>query len=140
MRIADVDYPPWRHRGKTVVCIDVLRAVDPDWGCIDKATNSLDQIIDIGEVAHHLAIIVDVDRLTIQHCLGEFEQGHVGPAPRTINREKAKHRHRQAVEMRIAVRHRLGRFLGRGVEGHLMVRLHPFAIRHFRIGAIGRRR
>ena len=40
--------------------------------------------------------------------------------------------------MRIAVRHRFGRFLGRGIEGHLGVGLVRLAIGHFGIGTIGR--
>ena len=47
-----------------------------------------DDIVDISEIALHLAVVEDLDRLARQYGLGEQPRGHVGASPRAIDREK----------------------------------------------------
>ncbi|MPL96396.1 hypothetical protein SDC9_42574 [bioreactor metagenome] len=135
--IADVDDAPRRHRREAVALgHDAIRG--PHRHRVDQQADRLDQIGDIGEVALHVAVIVDIDRPAFEDRLGELEQRHVRPAPGTVDGEEAEHGDRQAEEMGIGMRHRLGRLLRRGIEGHLVIGLHHLAIGHLGVRAIGR--
>ncbi len=58
-----------------------------------------------GEVALHLAVIEDVDRAALDHIAGESPVGHVGPAPRAIDREEAQADLLHLVEPRVGFAH-----------------------------------
>ena len=106
---------------------------------VDQQPDPPHQVADIGEVAPHVAVIVDVDRAAFQDRPGELEIGHVGPAPGPVDGEEAEQRDGEAVDMRPGMGHRLVRLLGRGIERHLGVDLVGLGIGHLGVGAVDRR-
>ena len=58
-----------------------------------------DDVVDVGEVALHLAVVEDIDRPAFEDRAGEQEGGHVGPAPGSVNGEETKAGGRQPIEM-----------------------------------------
>src|SRR3569623_1828296 len=107
---------------------------------IARAHHAFDDVVDVGEVALVLAVVVDVDGLAFEDVLGELEQRHVGPAPRTVHGEEAQSRGGQAVEMAVGVRHQLVRFLGGGVEAHGVVDVVMHREGHISVRAVHRAR
>ena len=75
-----------------------------------------------------------------QDRLGEQEQGHVRPAPGTVDREEAQSGGRQAEEMAVGVGHQFVGLLGGGVERHRMVDVVVHRKRHPGVGAVDRTR
>jgi hypothetical protein len=69
---------------------------------VQHTHDAVDDVVDIGEVAGHLALAIDLDRLALQHLLGEAVIGHVRPAPRAIDGEEPQARLREAVELGVA--------------------------------------
>ncbi len=88
----------------------------------------------VGEVAGQIAVVVHVDRLSLQDSPGEFEHGHVDAAPRTVDGEEAQSGRGEMVKVSVAVRHQLVALLGRGVQADRLVyrivrgERHPFRI------------
>ena len=61
----------------------------PDWlpldrRRIDQAHDALHEVIDIGEVALHSALTVNLDRFVGQNRTNEFVERHVGPSPGAV--------------------------------------------------------
>ncbi len=88
---------------------------------IENPDHALHDIVDIGEVAPHLAVVEHVDRLAREDRLGEEEQRHVGPPPGSIDGEEPQPGARESVKVRVGMRHELIGFLGRRVERDRMV-------------------
>jgi hypothetical protein len=84
---------------------------------IDGCNQSVHDVVHIGEVALHAALAIDVDRLALEHGLGELEERHVGAAPGAIDGEEPKACGRNAEQVGIGVRHGLIGELAGGVEG-----------------------
>ena len=59
-------------------------------GALHHADDSLENVIDIGEVAAAVAVVVDLDGFALQEFVGETEIGHVWTACRTIDGEEAQ--------------------------------------------------
>src|SRR3569832_443895 len=59
-------------------------------GCIDDPHQRIDDIVDVGEITAQLAAAEHRNRLALQNGLREQPIGHVGPSPRTIDREETK--------------------------------------------------
>ncbi|KAF5276624.1 hypothetical protein FQA39_LY18562 [Lamprigera yunnana] len=110
--VADVEDAVRRRAGAGVGVLGVVAAIGRG-GLGQHAQHAFGDVVDIGEVAHHLAVAVHVNRLARQHGLGELEQRHIRPAPRPIDGKKAQPGGGQLVEVRIGVRHQLVGFLGR---------------------------
>ena len=49
---------------------------------VDHAEHGFDDVVDIGEVAFHVAVVVEVDGVAVEDGAGEGEQRHVGAGPR----------------------------------------------------------
>jgi hypothetical protein len=79
---------------------------------IQHAHHALDDVIDVGEVAPHPAVIEDADRLAGKDRLGEERHRHVRAPPRPIDREETQACGRQTEQMAVRVRHQLVRALG----------------------------
>ena len=90
-------------------------------GALHHAHDTFYDVIDIGEVATAVAVVVDLDGVALEELVGEAEIGHVGTAGRTINGEEAKAGRGDVVEFTVAVGHELVGLLGGGVEGHGVV-------------------
>ena len=88
---------------------------------IERAHHPLDDVVYIGEVAPHAAVVEDVDRTALEHRPRKQKQRHVGPPPRAIHGEKAQAGRRQAVQMAVRVRHQLVGLLGRRVHAHRVI-------------------
>src|SRR5262249_35838709 len=61
---------------------------------IDHTNHGFHDIVDIGEIALHVAIVEQPDWLIGQNRLYKDPHSHVRPPPRPVNREKPKSRHR----------------------------------------------
>ena len=102
--------------------------------------DSLDHIVDIGEVAAHASALEQADRLSGEDRLGEQPEGHVGAAPRPVGGKEAKPGRRQAEDVRIGVRHQFVGLLGGRIEAQGVVDIVGGAERQPRIGAVDRGR
>lgn len=100
--------------------------------------NPLDDVVDVGEIPPHLAMVEDLDRNTFQDCLGEEVVGHVRSPPGSVNREEAQPGHRQAIEMAITVGQQFIGLLSSGIERHGMVDIIVHRKRKFTIRTINR--
>ena len=72
---------------------------------IDRPDDTLNDVVDIGEVANHPALVEDRNGNALQNSLGELEQRHVRTAPRAVDGEKPQTGARQPVEVRVGMRH-----------------------------------
>jgi len=66
-------------------------------------------------------MVKDLDRLVLQHGIGEKPIGHVRSAPWAVDGEEAQADRLESVEMRVAMRHQLVGLLGGGIEADGMV-------------------
>ena len=107
---------------------------------IQKAGNSVDNVIHIGEVAHEIALIIDIDGISGENHFGEFIIGHIRAAPGTINGKKAEARAGNAKEVRVGMRHHFIRFFAGGIEADGMVGVVRSAKGHGLIETINGRR
>ena len=71
---------------------------------VETGDDAGNDIVDIGEVAPHLAMIEQGQRLAGEQRLGENPHRHVRPAPRPVNREEAQAGARQPVNVGIGLR------------------------------------
>src|SRR5258707_257327 len=85
-------------------------------GVSHDSDDSLDDIVDIGEIAHHFAAVEHRYRPSGEDSLGELEQRHVRATPGTIDGEEPQSGARQPVKVSVAVRHQFVRLLGRRVQ------------------------
>src|SRR5680860_1511339 len=92
-------------------------------GTVQGADHAFHDVAYVGEVPFHLPIIEDIDGLTGEDGLREQEQGHVRPAPRSVDREEAQAGSGQLIEVTVGVGHELIGLLGGRVEAERM--LHP---------------
>ena len=62
----------------------------PVWCALHDANNAFYNIVDVGKVAHTVAIVENLNGLTLHQLVGKAEIGHVWTACRTIDGEEAK--------------------------------------------------
>ena len=55
---------------------------------IEGSDDAFDDVVDLGEVASMMPVVVHVYRFARENAAGKFEQRHVGSAPWTVHREK----------------------------------------------------
>ena len=139
--IADVVDAPGREARRRIG----RRAVPAGIGLrrtIDQPHDGLGHVVDIGEVALHVAVVEQADRLALQNRLREQPHRHVGPAPRPVHSEETQAGRRNAKQVRISVRHQLVRLLGRAVKAERMIDVLAGAERRHAVAAVdrGRRR
>ena len=127
-----------------VLAAVVAEVVDPvDAGrrrVVEAAEDPVDDVVDVGEVAAHLAAVVDRDRPALEDLLGEHVGGHVRPPPRAVDGEEAQPRQPQAIHPGVGVADHLHRLLGRAVEGNGAVGPVFQRERQLVVGAVNRRR
>ena len=95
-----------------------------------------DDVVDVGEIATHPAVVEHVDRFAPQDPLGEDPHRHVGSAPRAIDGEEPQPRRRQSVQVAVRVGHQLVGLLRRRVQRQRMVDAVRFGKRHLRPAAV----
>lgn len=105
----------------------------------EHVLDARDDVVDIGEVAVHIAVIVDLDGLTLADLVGELEVRHIRATERPVNREEAQPRRWNAVEMAVGVRHELIRLLRRRIEADWMVDIVRRRERRLLLVAVDRR-
>ena len=105
---------------------------------VQRADHAFDDVIDIGEAALVFAVVEHLDRLAGQDRAGEQEQRHVRPAPGPVHGEKPQSGAGNAVQVGVAVRHRLVGLLAGRVQGQWVVGALVFGERHRGVGAVHR--
>ena len=90
-------------------------AHDPD--------DAFHDVINIGEIASAVAVVVDLDGLTFQQFVRESEISHVGASCRTVDGEEAEARGRDIVKLGIAMGKELVALLGSRIQAHRII--HP---------------
>jgi hypothetical protein len=96
----------------------LVRNVESGCGAVQSADDAFDDIVDVGEVALHVAVVEDVDRPAFEDRLGEQEQRHVGPAPRAVDGEEEQARARDAEQVTVGVREEFVRLFAGRVQTH----------------------
>lgn len=105
---------------------------------IDDGDDAFHDVVDVGKVPPHAAVVEDLDRFATQNFGSELEKRHVRAAPGSIDRKKAKPGALKAIQVGVAVGHQLVRFLGRRVQGHRVIDVVAFGERELGIGAVHR--
>ena len=78
-------------------------------------------IIDVGKVAVHIAVVINLNGLPISDLIGKLKVGHIRAAIRPIDGEEAQARRRNPIEMAVGIGHEFVRFLRRRIEADGMV-------------------
>src|SRR3546814_15748118 len=102
MTVADVQYALASH-GRRIV---------------ERAEHAINDVVDIGEVARHAALPVNLDRFPGQDLSREAEISHVRAAPRTVDGEEAKAGLRKAIQICVSRAPQFALAVGRRIEGH----------------------
>lgn len=105
---------------------------------VHDASDALDDVVDVGEVAAAVAHVEDLDGVAAAQLLGEAEVGHVGPAHGTVHGEEAQAGRRDGVELGVGGGHELVGLLGGGVERHRRVHAVLLGERHLLVAAVDR--
>ncbi len=137
--VADVVHAPGCGARRGVGARRVERRVRRR-GPVEHADRAVDDVVDVREVARHVATVEDLDRPALDDRVREQHRAHVRSSPRPVDREIAQAGRRQAEEMAVAVRHQLVRLLRRGVEADRMVDRIAFGERQLAVAAVHRRR
>src|SRR6266849_3066219 len=90
---------------------------------IQEARYYTGNVIDIGEVAAHLAMVKKPDRPAFNDRPGKQENCHIGPSPWPVDGEEPQAGDRKPVEVAVAMSHQLVGLFGRGVETNGMIGL-----------------
>ena len=105
-------------------------------GALHHADDAFHDVIDIGEVAAAVAVVVDLYGLSTEQAVGEAKVGHVGPSGGSIDGEEAQAGGGYVVELAVAVGHELVALLGGGIQGDGVVHAVVGAEGHFLVAAI----
>ncbi len=97
-------------------------------------------VVDVGEVAVHVAVVVDLDRLAAHEPVRELEVRHVRPPHRAVDSEEAQPGRRNLVELAVGVRHQFVRLFCGGVERDGIVDLVVRGVGDFPVRAVDARR
>ena len=105
-------------------------------GLAHHPDDAFHDVIDIGEIASAVAVVVDLDGLAFQQLVREPEIGHVRAARRAVDGEEAEARGRDIVKLGIAVGEEFVALLGRRIQAHRII--HPVirAERDFLVAAV----
>jgi len=119
-----------RRDGKPVLTGLLFRgfAHDPD--------NAFHDVIDIGEIATAVAVVVDLDSLAFQQFVREAEIGHIRAPSGTVDGKEAEARGRDIVKFGIAMGEELVALLGCRIQANWII--HPVvrAERDFLVAAV----
>ena len=105
---------------------------------VQDAHDPFDDIVDIGEVALHVAVVEHLDRLACQQRPCELEGRHVWPTPGPVDGKEAQPGGGHPVEVRVGVRHQLVGLLGGRVEADGVIHGVNGGKRHLGIHAVDR--
>ena len=100
-----------RGNGQAILSLLTLRCA------LHHTDDTLDNVINIGEVALAVAVVVDLNGLALEQLVRKTEIGHVWTSCRAINREEAQTCGGDVIELGIAVGHEFVGLLGGCVKG-----------------------
>ena len=105
-------------------------------GLAHHPDDAFHDVIDIGEIAAAVAVVVDLDGLALEQLVREAEIGHIRTAGGAVDGEEAEARGRDVVQLGIAVGEEFVALLGRRIQAHGIV--HPIvrAERNFLVAAV----
>src|SRR6476660_9752668 len=86
------------------------------WPMINRAENSLHDIADVSKVAAKFSLGINLDRPVREDRLREFENRHVRPTPRAINRKQTQRRYFHSVLIGVAIGHKFAGHFGRRIQ------------------------
>ena len=92
-------------------------------GLAHHPDDAFHDVIDIGEIAAAVAVVVNLDGLALEQLVRKAEIGHVGTPGGTVDGEEAETRSRDVVKLGIAVGEELVALLGSRIQAHGVV--HP---------------
>jgi len=107
---------------------------------VQQAYDALHDVVNVGEVAGHVAAVEDPDGPAGQNRLGEEHRRHVGAPPGAVDREEAQSRGGYAVEPGVDLCDEFVGALGGRIERHGLVYGIRFGKRHFGVAAVDRAR
>ena len=107
---------------------------------VDGANRSLGNVVDVSEVANHIAVVENLDRLALADGSCEEHRRHIGPSPRAVNREKSQAGGRKTVEFAVGVSHQFVAHFRCGIKAHGLRDFVVLAVRNLRIHAVNRTR
>ena len=84
--------------------------------------NPFYDIIYIGEIAKHISVIINLNRLAVENLIGKLEVSHIRPAKRSVNRKETKPGSRNPVEVGIRICHKLVRLFRCRIKADWAVR------------------
>ena len=103
---------------------------------VERMHAALGDVVDVGKIANHVTVVEHLDGLALRDGAGKEHRAHVGPPPRAVNRKVAQSRHRDAVKLRVGMRHQFVALLARRIQTNRVVDLVVFAVGHLRVQAI----
>lgn len=87
----------------------------------DDAVDAFHDIVDVGEISFHVAMVEYIDRPVFQNGLGEQEQSHVGAAPGAVYSKEPESRAMKIEQAAVRVGHEFVGFLAGGVQGDRVI-------------------
>ena len=102
------------------------------------AHDALDDIVDIRKVTLAVAVIEYLYSFTGAQLVCKAEVCHVWTPGGTVHREETQTGARDVIELRVCMRHKLIRFLGRGVETDRVIDLVVGRVGNFFVAAVDR--
>src|SRR5712672_3545648 len=88
---------------------------------IDKARYYTGNVINIGKVAAHLAMVKELDRPAFNDRSGKQKYCHIGPSPWPVDSEEPQAGDRKPVEVAVGMSHQLVGPFGCGIEANGMI-------------------
>ena len=105
-------------------------------GFLHHAEDALHDVIDVGEVAAAVAVVINLDSFATQQLVSEAKISHIWTTGRAIDGEEAKARGGDVVELAVAMGHELVALLGGGIKAHGIVHTVIRRERHLLVAAI----
>ena len=87
---------------------------------VDDAHDAFHNVVYIGKVAQHVAIVEHLDGPVVQDGIRKEERRHVRPPPGAVDREEAQACRGDAVELAVGMGHQFVRLLRGRIEAHRM--------------------
>ena len=131
----NVVHPPWGRAGSGVGGVGIPVGIGGR-GCVQCSKNTLDHIVDVGEVSSLLTFAEHWYGLVLQDGIDKSKQRHVWSAPRPIDRKKSESCTGDAIEVGVDMGHVLVGLFGGGVQGDWVVNVVPYGEGQVLIAAI----
>ena len=118
--IGDADLPGDQgdqvHQFLGTVVADVEEFVTGKGVAENAAADAGDNVVHVGEIAAHVAVIEDLDGLAFEHGVRKQPVGHIRAPPGSVDREEPESHGLHAVQVAVAMGHQLIGFFGCSIE------------------------